>query len=45
MTDTQPTPAEKPANLTALQLQLLDLATRSKPVPADRSQAFKAQCS
>jgi len=30
--------AEKPANLTALQLQLLDLAARSKPVPVDRSQ-------
>jgi hypothetical protein len=30
--------AEKPANLTALQLQLADLAARSKPVPVDRSQ-------
>ena len=39
-----PTPAEKPANLTALQLQLLDLATRSKPVPVDRSQELEAQC-
>jgi hypothetical protein len=38
MTDTQPTPAEKPANLTALQLQLLDLAARSKPVSLDRKQ-------
>ncbi len=36
MTDT-PTPAEKPANLTALQIQLLDLAARSK-VPQDRPQ-------
>ncbi len=31
-------PAEKPANLTALQLQLVDLAARSKQVPPDRSQ-------
>jgi len=38
MTDTQTTPAEKPANLTALQLQLLDLAARSKGVPVDRPQ-------
>ncbi len=37
MTITPPTPAEKPANLTALQIQLLDLAARSKPVPQDRS--------
>ena len=37
MTDTR-TPAPQPANLSALQLQLLDLAARSKPVPQDRSQ-------
>ena len=35
MTDTR-TPAAQPANLMALQLQLLDLAARSKPVPQDR---------
>ena len=39
MTDTTARPAEKPANLAILQLQLLDLAARSKPVPVDRSQA------
>jgi hypothetical protein len=39
ITDTQATPAEKPANLTVLQLQLADQAARSKPVPVDRSQA------
>ena len=38
MTDTKATPTEKPANLTALQLQLLDLAARSKQVPVERSQ-------
>lgn len=40
MTDTQPTPPEKPANLLALQVQLADLATRSKPPcpPCDRRQ-------
>ncbi|MGO9112071.1 MAG: hypothetical protein ACLP9L_22835 [Thermoguttaceae bacterium] len=38
MTDTQAPPNEKPASLTALQLQLLDLAARSKQVPVDRSQ-------
>jgi len=38
MSDTQASQAEKPADLTALQLQLLDLAARSKPVPVDRSQ-------
>ena len=38
MTTTAATPAEKPANLTALQLQLADLAARSKPMPADRPQ-------
>ena len=38
MTSTTATPAEKPANLTALQLQLLDLAARSKPASQDRKQ-------
>ena len=38
MSDTATKPAEKPANLTALQLQLLDLAARSKQVPVDRPQ-------
>ena len=38
MTDSHATPAAKPANLTALQLQLADVASRSKPVPQDRSQ-------
>ncbi len=38
MSDTVTKPAERPANLTALQLQLLDLAARSKPVPQDRPQ-------
>jgi hypothetical protein len=38
MTDTTAKPAEKPANLAVLQLQLLDLATHCKPVPVDRSQ-------
>jgi hypothetical protein len=33
------TPVEKPANLTALQLQLLDLAAHSKPASQDRPQA------
>ena len=31
-------PAAQPANLTALQLQLLDLAARSKPTSQDRPQ-------
>ena len=31
-------PAERPANLTALQRDLLDLAAHSKPVPQDLSQ-------
>ena len=31
-------PAEIPANLTALQRHLAELAARSKPVPQDRSQ-------
>ena len=38
MTGTQVTPAVRPANLTALLLQLLDLAARSKPVSQDQSQ-------
>ena len=38
MTTTTATPAAQPANLSALQLQLLDLAARSKPVPVERSQ-------
>ncbi len=39
MTTMTPTlPTKKPANLTALQLQLLDLAARIKQVPQDRSQ-------
>ena len=38
MTDTPTPPAEKPANLTALQLQLLDLAARSKGAPQERCQ-------
>ena len=40
MTDTH-TPAERPANLTALQLQLLDLAARTKSVPQDRPQEIR----
>ncbi len=46
MIDTRAAPAEKPANLTALQLQLADLATRTKQAdrPAqDRSQDSVAQ--
>jgi hypothetical protein len=35
------TPAEKPANLNYLQLQLLDLAARSKSVPHDRPQEIR----
>ncbi len=31
MSDTPAKPAEQPANLTALQVQLADLAARSKP--------------
>jgi len=38
MTNTTATPAEKPANLTSLQRDLLDLAARSKTVPQDRPQ-------
>jgi hypothetical protein len=38
MTNTQATQSTKSANLTCLQLQLLDLVARSKPVPQDRSQ-------
>ena len=38
MSDTAAKP-EQPANLTSLQLQLLDLAARSKPVPQGRQQA------
>ncbi len=38
MTTTTAPPAEKPANLTSLQRDLLDLAARSKQVPVDRSQ-------
>jgi hypothetical protein len=38
MITTPAVPAEKPANLTALQLQLLDLAARSKQVSVDRPQ-------
>jgi len=38
MTTTTAKPTEKPANLTALQLQLADLAARGKPVPQDRDQ-------
>jgi len=38
MSSTPEAPAEKPANLTALQRDLLDLAAHSKPVPQDRSQ-------
>ena len=38
MTSTTITPAEKPANLMALQRDLLDLAARTKSVPQDRSQ-------
>ena len=38
MITTPAPPAEKPANLTALQRDLLDLAVDSKPVPQDRSQ-------
>ena len=38
MTNTPAAPTEKPANLTALQRDLLELATRSKPVPVDGPQ-------
>jgi hypothetical protein len=38
MSDTATKPAEQPANLTSLQLQLLDLAARCKPTPQDRPQ-------
>ena len=38
---TPTTPAERPANLTALQLQLLDLAAHSKPAPRDRPQEIR----
>jgi len=38
---TPTTPAERPANLSALQLQLLDLATRCKPMPQDRPQEIR----
>jgi len=38
MTSTTATPTEKPANLIALQLQLLDLASRSKQGPQDQPQ-------
>ncbi len=38
MSDTATKSAEKPANLISLQLQLLDLAARSKPVPVGRPQ-------
>ena len=41
MTTMPTTPAEHPANLTALQLQLFDLAARSKPVPQDRPQEIR----
>ena len=41
MTTTMATPAGKPANLTALQLQFSELATRSKPVPQDRPQEIR----
>ena len=40
MTNTH-TPAEKPANLTALHLQLLDSATRCKPTPQRRPQEIR----
>jgi hypothetical protein len=36
--NTTATPAAQPANITALQRQLLDLAARCKPTPQDRSQ-------
>jgi len=42
MSDNHAKPSELPANLTALQLQLLDLATRTKQGisnPQERSQA------
>ncbi|MGA2258975.1 MAG: hypothetical protein ABSG53_30260 [Thermoguttaceae bacterium] len=38
MITTPTAPTEKPANLTALQLQLLDPAAHAKQVPQDRSQ-------
>jgi hypothetical protein len=38
MITTPAVPAEKPANLTALQSQLLDLAAQTRPVPQDRPQ-------
>ncbi|MGA2621885.1 MAG: hypothetical protein ABSF26_30150 [Thermoguttaceae bacterium] len=43
MSDTHPTPAEKPANLTALQRELAELAARSKPVarPQNRSHEIR----
>lgn len=39
--NTTATPAEHPANLTALQRELLDLATRCKPMPQDRPQEIR----
>ena len=38
MSSTPTAAAERPANLTALQLELADMAARSKPVPQDRPQ-------
>ena len=38
---TTATPAAQPANLSALQLQLLDLAARTKPMPQDRPQEIR----
>ncbi len=37
-TPTPATPAEKPANLTFLQRELLELAARSKSTPRNRSE-------
>ena len=41
MSDTTAKPAAQPANITALQRQLLDLAARSKPTPQDRPQEIR----
>jgi len=41
MTSTPAPSTKKPANLTALQLQLIDLAARSKQVPQDHPQVSR----
>ena len=41
MSDTTTEPAEQPANITSLQRDLLDLATRCKPTSQDRPQEIQ----